>query len=119
MPLKFQQNEDNIAMKRLKRGRPLNDIQAEAFMNVMHNLEEHDDEQTTVSDLINNMAELLSNSEVPPYSYTYMQDQIEKKLSDKVIITHVNGKPNVMREIFSWNLSHNQRLITPNKKKTK
>jgi len=96
IPVKFQQHDDNTSVKRMKRGRPHHVMQAEAFKDVMHNFEHNDDEQTTIKDLIDNMAEFLSDSNVPPYGHTYMKDQIQKKFGDKVIITEINGKPNVV-----------------------
>ncbi len=44
-----------------------------------------------------------------------MQDQIEKKFSDKVIITHVNGKPNV---VTMWSNARNILLEFKSQPKT-
>ena len=96
IPHKFYQHDHEASVKRAKRGRPHDVIQMEAFLNVMHELESKDDEQTTVNDLIGKMAELLSEYNIPPYSHTYMKEQIQNNFGDKVIITEANGKPNVV-----------------------
>lgn len=82
--------------KKVKLGRPKDVLQAEAFEKVMQFLEANDEEQTTITDLIQKMAEYLKGTDAQPYCFTYMKDQIQKQFGNQIIITEVNGKPNVV-----------------------
>ena len=79
-----------------KRGRPKDSVQMEAFLKVAAYLEENDDEQTTINDLIEKMKEYLGESDHAPYQFTYMKDQIKQHFGNKIVITEINGKTNVV-----------------------
>ncbi|MES9884095.1 MAG: hypothetical protein ABW185_24890, partial [Sedimenticola sp.] len=82
--------------KRIKLGRPRDLVQAEAFLKVIKYLEENDEEQLTIGDLIQQMASYLSDTDSEPYCFKYMKEQILKQFGEKIIITEVNGTPNVV-----------------------
>ena len=94
LPQKFQQYDHSI--KRMKSGRPQDLTQAEAFTKVIKYLEDNDEEQITINNLIEKMAQYLNGTETPPYGFTYMKEQLQKQLEGKIIITELNGKPNVV-----------------------
>ena len=80
VPQMFVCDED--VQKKLKLGRPntstnagcpVSDVKAEVFLMVTQFLQDNDDEQTTVSDLVNKMAEYLTGSDTEPYSAKYMK----------------------------------------------
>ena len=67
------------------------DVQREeAFLQVIANLQENDDEQTTVTDLVNEMSKLCQD----PYSSTYMRVKLYEHFGEQVVIMNINGKPN-------------------------
>ena len=62
----------------------------------MNYLQENDDEQLTISDLVRKMLEFLNDSSENVYSNRYMKDKVENYFGENVIITNVNGRPNVV-----------------------
>ena len=96
MPKNYQQYDHSTSVKRMKRGRPQDLTQAEAFMNVIKYLDDNDEEQLTVNDLIGKKAEYLDGTGYPPYGFTHIKGQLQKELEAKIIITELNGKPNVV-----------------------
>ena len=103
IPLNFVHNETAQKKQKLGRrcksthegGRPALDDRRQAFMKVAEYLEENDDEQNAISDLVEKMAEYLSESNAEPYSQRYMKDRLVDHFGDRVIVTTVNGKSNV------------------------
>ena len=87
---------DSRSAKHIKLGRPQDEVQAEAFAKVIEYLEENDEEQTTIHDLIKLMGDYLVDTDAQPYSFPHMKQQIQKQFGDKIIITEVNGKSNVV-----------------------
>ena len=79
-----------------KRGRPRDSAQIDAFLKVATYLQENDDEQTTINDLIEKMKEYLDDTAYGPYGFTYMKDQLKQHVGDKIIITEISGKTNVV-----------------------
>jgi len=59
-------------------------------------LEENDDEQVTIGDLVSRMQEYMPNSEYEPYSSVYMKTKLQEHFGDKIIVTELNGKHNVV-----------------------
>ena len=94
IPKKYIPDVANV--KRFKLGRPQDAVQAEAFMKVMENLQQNDEQQTTVGDLIEKMESYLAGTDVTAYGFTHMKEQIKKHFGNKIIITEVNGKQNVV-----------------------
>ncbi len=81
--------------KCVSKGRPQDAIRAEAFINVANYLQTHDEEQTTINDLITKMSEYLP-PDVQPYGFSHMKASIQKHFGEDIVITEINGKPNVV-----------------------
>jgi hypothetical protein len=88
---------------------------AEAFTKVMAYLEANDDEQCTLSDLVDKMKEYLDvvGSTEKPYCAKYMKKKLEEHFGDGIVIAEVNGKThvvtlcsnaaNILRDYFNTN----------------
>ena len=59
-------------------------------------LQENDDEQITVVDLVEKMEEYLGDSASTAYGHTHMKVRLQEHLGDQIIITEINGKPNIV-----------------------
>ena len=94
MPSQFA--PDQPSCKKRKIGRPQNEELNDAFLKVVHFLEDNDDEQLTVSDLVKKMQEVLGESANKPYSNRYMKDKLEEHFGENIIITNLHGKPNLV-----------------------
>ena len=77
-----------------KRGRP----QKEAFLKVAAYLQENDDEQKTISDLIEKMKQYLmdSGSDCTSYRFTYMKNKLKEHFGDELVITEISGKSSIV-----------------------
>lgn len=82
--------------KKQRLGRPKEAERYEAFLLVAKYLEENDDEQITITDLIEKMETGLLGSEVAAYGFTHMKSKLMEHFGDNIIITELNGKPNVV-----------------------
>lgn len=90
-------NSPNIDQTEGKKvGRPESDVQSEAFLKVVEHLTNNDDEQITVYDLIDKMENFLEGSGHSAYTYKWMKSKLEKHFGDKITITEINGKTNVV-----------------------
>lgn len=94
IPAAFQ-NETSFA-KKLKLGRPQLQERADAFLEAVRYLEENDDKQITVPDLIRHMEDSLVESNHSAYSPQHMKQKLQELYGDRIIITEINGKPNVV-----------------------
>ena len=74
-------------------GRPLNVDQRTAFIHIAQYLQENDDEQITVTDLVNKMKEHCGDL---AYSQIYMKKKLQEHFGPSIIITEINGKHNVV-----------------------
>ena len=74
------------------RGRPVDDDLEAAFFEVVTYLTDNDNEQITITDLVNKMHDICGDS----YSATYMKKKLEKHFGRSIIITEINGKHNVV-----------------------
>ena len=81
--------------KKVKVGHPQEKQRADAFLEAVRFFEENDDEQITIYDLIQCMERNLADSELSAYSNPHMQQKLEH-FGDKIILTEINGKPNVV-----------------------
>lgn len=81
-----------------KTGKLKNDDNYEAFREVMIYFQENDDEQMTVADLTEKMKRVLDDAGIDeePYSTKYMWQEVKEYFGDSVVITEINGKPNVI-----------------------
>ena len=84
--------DDQLSAKK-KRGRPTDTIKEEAFLRVALYFEENDDEQITVGELVLKMKEYCGEDSYTP---KYMKKRITEHFGNNVIITEINGKPNVV-----------------------
>ena len=105
LPRVFKWDDDGVVQKKQKFGRPsktnlsgrhVNDEQSAAFLKIAQFLLENDDEQTTVSDLVEKMAEYLSETDIEPFSHKYMKTKLLEYFKGQVIITRINRKCNVV-----------------------
>jgi len=94
IPKRFVHEES--VLKNVKLGRPHESLQKEAFEQIIEYLEQYDDEQVTVDDLVHKMDDYLKGTGATAYSSKHMKNQIEKYFGEKIIITAVNGKKNVV-----------------------
>ncbi|CAH3149612.1 unnamed protein product, partial [Porites lobata] len=89
VPLSHQTN----GSKRQKKGRPTDKSRQEAFLEVAKYLKENDDEQITVNDLMNKMAEF---NDQEPYSARYMKEKLKEHFGENIVIASINGKADVV-----------------------
>lgn len=83
-----------------KKGRTHDVARADAFLKVASYLEENDDEQITLGDLTVKMKQYLeedtSDASCEPYTKIYMKMKLLERFGDQIIITEINGNPNVV-----------------------
>lgn len=90
IPLRYQELRD---AKIPRVGRRVDISREEAFLRVMDEFRENDDdEQTTVTDLV----ERMSSISPEPYSVKYMRQKLLTQLGDSVVITNINGRADVV-----------------------
>lgn len=94
IPMKY--SSENTQRKQLKHGRPEDSLKHEALLKAAQFLEENDDEQLTLGDLGDNMQEYLHGTGVEPYSNKQTKAKLLEVFGDSLIITEMNGKPNVV-----------------------
>lgn len=85
---------DTISSKKVK-GRPVNEIQNDAFIKVVKYFEENDDEQISVNDLVEKMKEYLDDDH-EAYGFTHMKSRLEKHFGKNILITEIAGKANIV-----------------------
>jgi len=121
VPIVFQQAIEQRAAKCKKisgSGRPKDSKKSEAFQAVVEYLENNDDEQVTINDLISKMKEYLQDTDIEPYSFPHMKSELKKHFSDRIIITEINGKQNVVTfHTTASNILHNFHQQTMQDKK--
>ena len=88
--------KEKLCTKKVKLGRPEELDRTEAFLEVAKFLEENDDEQITISDLISQIEVILDGSEYSAYSRVHMCSKLKEHFGDRLVITHINGKFNVV-----------------------
>ena len=84
--------DDQLSAKK-KQGRLTDTDNEEAILRVALYLEENDDEQIIVSELVLKMKEYYCGED--SYKHKYMKKRITEHFGNNVIITEINGKPNV------------------------
>lgn len=78
------------------RGRPEDTETSEAFNYVVRYFESNDNEQITVKKLVDVMEGKLKNSGCAAYSAVYMKKKLKEHYNDRIIITEIQGMPNVV-----------------------
>ena len=86
---------EKLCSKKLKLGSSTRKGQ-KAFLEVARFLEENDDKQIIVNDLICRIEDILDGSEHCAYSRIHMQSKLKENFGDHIVVTHVNGKSNVV-----------------------
>ena len=76
------------------KGRPKDVARADAFLRVVNNFAENDDEQITLTDLCEKMKEYLNGD--TPYTEKYMRIKLESYFGGEVIMTCIGGKQNAV-----------------------
>ena len=82
--------------KKLAGGRPSTDKRHDSFMQVTEYISQHDDEQTTLPDLVTKMAEYLEDSGEEPYGEKHLKQKLIDHFGDKIMISTINGITNVV-----------------------
>ena len=82
--------------KKAKTGRPKEEVKLTAFLKVVEFLEENDEEQTTVVDLVTKMQQYLLDTDHEAYSVVYMKKKIQGHFGERIVITELNGKHDVV-----------------------
>lgn len=72
-------------VKRPKLGRPQDDKRAEAFLEVARYLQDNDDEQITITDLIDLMNQKLAGTDCEAYSSTHMKKKLEEHFGETIV----------------------------------
>ena len=67
-----------------------------AFLKVAQFLEQNDEEQITISDLVNKMEDYLEGSGEQAYSAVYMKAKLQEHFGDKIVVTNLQKKANVV-----------------------
>ncbi len=98
IPLQHCGEQQQVSKRARQSGRPVDLIQEECFQKVVTYFEKNDDEQITVNDLCLKMAEYLkeANCNVSAYVPKRMKQRMEEKFKDKILITELHGRPNVI-----------------------
>ena len=97
IPLVLTSNQEGAApQKKTKRGRPLEEMQNYAFERAMEFFEQNDEEQLTVKDLVEKMADFLQESKTSSYSAVYMKKRIKERFGEDAIFTELDGRTDVV-----------------------
>ena len=94
IPKQFSSNYEKDA-KKAKQGRPVDAVKNSAFAKVILYLEANDEEQATVSDLVQITSEALDGTNEEPSSTVHMKTKLQEHFGDKIVITSIYGKSNV------------------------
>lgn len=95
VPQIFAQDEE-VLSKKPRVGRPENSVRAEAFAKVSEYLKLNDEEQISINDLIEKMGNFLQGTGLQPYGFTFMKEKLQENFGDEIIITEINGCPNIV-----------------------
>lgn len=75
----------NEETKRAKLGRPRDDTRSAAFLKVVKYLEDNDDEQISISDLIDPIEDKLANTTHEAYSYLHMEKRLKEHFGVTIV----------------------------------
>lgn len=91
----LQNQEPSPKVQKISKGRPVNTTKSEAFLRTATYFENTDDEQLTVSDLVKKMEGYCEDGE-SPYSSKYMKKKLLDHFGSRIVISEINGKPDVV-----------------------
>ena len=94
--LTFMRQMSCLLQKERKVSRPQSEGKNQAFVKVVKFLEDNDDEKITVGDLVERMEEYLNDTESEAYGRSHMKTKLLEYFRDKINITDINSKPNVV-----------------------
>ncbi len=81
-------------------GRPADEIKMTAFLKVTQYIEENDDEQSTVSDLVDKMDEFIKDTDcacgIESYSAKYMKRRLLEHFGNRIFISTKEGRADVI-----------------------
>lgn len=83
-----------LTKKKKGTGRPQREESQAAFCQTLEYLIKNEDEQLTVNDMVTKMSELCGEN--LSYSQVHMKSKIQNHFGEDVIITEINGRPNVI-----------------------
>ena len=96
IPRQHCSDDSTEGSKRPRKGRPVDSAKAMAFLKVAQFLEQNDEEQITISDLVNKMEDYLEGSGEQAYSAVYMKAKLQEHFGDKIVVTNLQKKANVV-----------------------
>jgi hypothetical protein len=88
IPVQYRSGTDH---KRSKAGRPTNSDQEQAFLKTCYYFECNDEEQLTLTDLVNKMAENLEEVQSVPYGKQYLKSKLLEYYGDSLFIAEDDG----------------------------
>ena len=95
-PQQFKPAPQQTKKKVRLSGRPIDATKILAFEKVIEYFEANDDEQISVGDLVGKMEEYLQGTGCEAYVVSYMKDRLRTHFGDKIVITSLNGKADVV-----------------------
>lgn len=95
IPVQYRFGPDH---KRSKAGRPKNNDQEQAFLKTCYYFECNDEEQLTLTDLVNKMAENLEDAQSVPYGKQYLKLKLLEYYGDSLFIAEDEG----LRDIVTF-----------------
>ncbi|KAH3821387.1 hypothetical protein DPMN_123151 [Dreissena polymorpha] len=93
MPTHFRSVTEPKTMTSPIRGRPANEAAHLAFQQVISLFKESEDEQITVTVLVDQMKNICGEN---AYGVQYTKNKLKEHFGDSVIITDINGKADVV-----------------------
>lgn len=88
---------DNATLTKRKRsGRPENDEQTEAFLKTCQYFEVHDDEQFTITTLLDIMQTFLDSSNTSAYTKTHFKRKLLETFGEELVISNAEGKSDIV-----------------------
>lgn len=88
--------EPRQKVQRMGAGHPVSECKNDAFMKVVEYLQDNSENQVTLTDLCDKMAEYLSESNEKPYSVKYMKSKLLDHFGDNIVITTIMNVANVV-----------------------
>ena len=91
IPKRFSDSSDSSTQ-----GRPANAVTQDAFLPICDFVRENDEEQLTISDLMEKMDKFLEGTTFNSYGFTHMKNKLKEHFGEEIIIAELDGKPNIV-----------------------
>jgi hypothetical protein len=103
-------------LKKQNVGRPENEVQRQAFLQTCNFLEKNNEEQLTLSDLVEEMGKNLEGRTMTAYGKQYMKKRLLEHFGDGILICEDEGKAAVVTlretaEMNSSNVTRSQKQV--------